>query len=641
MSIYLKRKIKIRKPIVFLCGSIYKKIYSDKRHIFKLFIENELNNNVHVLIIDDFLNKERLEDGLNIKVFEEIFSSIAAITYVFVESFSSVAELGLFTNSKNNSNNVIAIIPKEKNLLNNKIGYFVKEIILDVETNDSIIYNPKVIRFAYGTDYVDEHYYFYDDKLPKEIQYSFSQIKDCFYIEHEIVFSEYNNKFLNSTFYNFQYDLSKKLCYLDEKTLFYLVSAFIERKFTQSKIVYEEIKDTLIDEIYLLIQNSISESLYYYTNNIDIFDISIINNNAPAKEFIKYVIHFNKYFYQHLLNIDVATERKIIKFDDLFFNNLNVFFKKAKHIFEFDYENFTYTMSKKQYIRTFNIFNNKKVRKIITYKDIGSNNLKYNHILINKYIRKFLEDNDFYSECSFAYKKGLNTLQCVECHLNSKYFLKLDIEKFFESIKYEFVVKKFYNLMSNKINNLYRDEREKEKFLNIIKKIIYEASYNDSFPIGFITSPIISDLSMIEFDKNILDILYKIDERFIYTRYADDILVSLPDDFDKQYIYSIIKDELKKNDFMINEKKLEKKNLLKQGDYIRFVGLNIVFDGRKNSISLGKKFIKELAKSIVYNKHKSQYEINKNRGLVNYLKYNDKQGYKKLEKIINIYKKRN
>lgn len=636
MNIYLKERILIRKPIFFLCGSIYRNNLTDKRFIFKKYIEKKLNNNVHVLIIDDFISKERMEVNLDISLFEEIFASISFVTYIFIESFSSVAELGLFSNSKTN-NNMVAIIPKGNNLINNKLGYFLKDIMLDNDVREFVVYDPKVQRFAYGTDYVDEHYYFYNNCLPIKIASNFDNKIESITDYTDLTISEYDVYKRKLLFYEFSLDEVKKICYVNEKTMFYLISGFIEKNFSQSEIIYHEITDSTVERIYSQLNNSINNSLYYYKNLFYDYEVNIINSNISTVDFIKYSIHFNKYFYQHLLNQNNPHEKSIVKFDDLFHINSNIFYKKANDIFEFSYHKFRETIRKKDYIYSFNIYNNKKVRKIITYKTDEQNKLKENHILINECLRKYMDDKKIVNNNSFAYKRNHNTLQCISCHKNSRVFLKIDISKFFESINPNIVFNNLINLMQNDISKYYNNKYEFIYFEKIIKKIISECCYKKTFPIGFITSPIISDLSMIYFDKQLNYQLLNIDKNFIYTRYADDILISLPKEFSKDNIYDIVENELNKLNLKINEKKVEFKKLITKGDYIKFLGLNIVYNGSENLITIGNKFIKSLAKDIVHNKNKTQYEIMKINGLKNYLKYNDKQGYERLLKIIKIY----
>ncbi|WP_062271141.1 retron St85 family RNA-directed DNA polymerase [Endozoicomonas arenosclerae] len=122
---------------------------------------------------------------------------------------------------------------------------------------------------------------------------------------------------------------------------------------------------------------------------------------------------------------------------------------------------------------------------------------------------------------SVAYQDGVSILDNAKMHSSNRFFLKIDLENFFPSIKYtdlEPIVDKWHS--ENKIS-WELDQEAKEL---IRKSCFYK---EDLLPIGYPSSPIISNAVMHDFDTAINQII--LDNRFgetVYTRYADDLVFS-------------------------------------------------------------------------------------------------------------------
>lgn len=123
---------------------------------------------------------------------------------------------------------------------------------------------------------------------------------------------------------------------------------------------------------------------------------------------------------------------------------------------------------------------------------------------------------------AFAYRDTLSILHNAQQHQANKYFLKMDLKDFFPSIK-------FLDLLPI-IRAWHAKEKPKwELDKEAIEVIRLSCFYkNDTLPIGYPSSPIISNIVMFQFDSIISTLVgdKNIFGNVVYTRYADDLVFS-------------------------------------------------------------------------------------------------------------------
>ena len=117
------------------------------------------------------------------------------------------------------------------------------------------------------------------------------------------------------------------------------------------------------------------------------------------------------------------------------------------------------------------------------------------------------------TQWAWAYTPKRCAIDMAEQHRTSKWVLKIDLKNFFPSLNRE--------LLKNQLMKNYYIA----KIANIlnIDNLITVALLNDQLPQGSPLSPYLSNLAMIEFDWLLRNRLPK---NQIYTRYADDIIIS-------------------------------------------------------------------------------------------------------------------
>lgn len=149
-----------------------------------------------------------------------------------------------------------------------------------------------------------------------------------------------------------------------------------------------------------------------------------------------------------------------------------------------------------------------------------------------------------------AYTSKRSHLTALKTHQknNSKWFLKLDIKDFFPSCTYELIITELYKL------TLFAALTEETQ--TQLNKLIKLCCLNNALPQGSPISPYLSNLILTETDYKIENYLIQKNnpQRFIYTRYADDILISSRQHFDWKEIETEIQ-EILPNTFHIKTQK--------------------------------------------------------------------------------------
>ena len=165
-------------------------------------------------------------------------------------------------------------------------------------------------------------------------------------------------------------------------------------------------------------------------------------------------------------------------------------------------------------------------------------------------------------DSAFAYVKGRSVIDAVKEHQtnNSNWFLKIDLKDFFGSCSRDFIVKQLSQVYpfaeGLQEGPIYREATE--GFINDLATL---ACLDNKLPQGTPISPWLTNLIMIEFDYKINKMLTKIHEkglikqRYVYTRYADDILISAKQKFDYDKIIEEIKKIFKDTPLTIKDEK--------------------------------------------------------------------------------------
>ncbi|MHA3015071.1 reverse transcriptase family protein [Cupriavidus necator] len=149
-----------------------------------------------------------------------------------------------------------------------------------------------------------------------------------------------------------------------------------------------------------------------------------------------------------------------------------------------------------------------KTREVLSPDD----KLRAYHEFLRLFLLDFLPQNE---EVVFSYRKGVSAYDAVSRHAQSKFFFVCDIADFFPSLKRHRIRQ---TILSGKDSSPVADlDQWLERILDLV-------SVDDCLPMGFSTSPTISNAALLPFDNAVQ--WYCASRGLIYTRYSDDMVVS-------------------------------------------------------------------------------------------------------------------
>lgn len=125
-------------------------------------------------------------------------------------------------------------------------------------------------------------------------------------------------------------------------------------------------------------------------------------------------------------------------------------------------------------------------------------------------------------DVAIAYRKNISILDNAILHKNNRFFLKIDLKDFFPSIKYLDLIPKIREWHTKDKPAWLLDEEAE----NLIRLACFYKG--DILAVGYPSSPIISNIVMLDFDITILKLINNKNQfgDVVYTRYADDLVFS-------------------------------------------------------------------------------------------------------------------
>lgn len=222
---------------------------------------------------------------------------------------------------------------------------------------------------------------------------------------------------------------------------------------------------------------------------------------------------------------------------------------------------------KVSYIKTKN-----KLRKIVSYRSDDCALRGY-----HQQVNAFLEQRFIPSIFAKGYVKGRSIYDNAQAHMYNDYFIMLDIKDFFQNISHKQLSSKLFY----EINLVQPNQISQRECNNIVNACSVS---NRGIPLGFITSPVLSNIYLKEFDGIFYGKLKQMSlSNIIYTRYADDLTISFKTDCStklpdiESVIVATAESILKRYGLHLNGHKTRSYSLY-ISNHVRITGINVVKD---------------------------------------------------------------
>lgn len=224
-----------------------------------------------------------------------------------------------------------------------------------------------------------------------------------------------------------------------------------------------------------------------------------------------------------------------------------------------------------------------KYRKLVSYRS-NDCDLRKKHTMINN----FLNAHFIPSKFAKGYVKKRSIYHNALTHMYNDYFIMLDIKDFFSHICHKQLVNKLYY----ELNSMKKNQINMKECNDIIESCSVSSR---GLPLGFITSPVLSNIYMKEFDCVFYGNLKKLNiDKVLYTRYVDDMVISFKYPLKgknleiESVIIELASSLLKKYGLQINKKKTRSYNL-NTSNHVRITGINIIkSDSNYRYLSVGR-----------------------------------------------------
>ncbi|MDD3138362.1 MAG: reverse transcriptase domain-containing protein [Lachnospiraceae bacterium] len=267
-------------------------------------------------------------------------------------------------------------------------------------------------------------------------------------------------------------------------------------------------------------------------------------------------------------------------------------------------------------------------RKSYLIREIALTNYDSEHKDENAVQFNNIRENTYPSLFAKAYVAKRGIYENAKAHMYNDLFLKMDISNFFASIDHD-VLKL----------QLYREIKHAEKIepdMDMCAKIVEECSCGyPGLPLGLVSSPDLANVYLKKFDSLLYGKLksYPV-ENIIYTRYADDMIISFK--FHPKYkmytnqMKADVIDYLKEFKLDINEKKTSVVNL-EETNHVRITGLSVTkAEDNYRHISVGKKLKNEVFWDAIRicdsAEDRDEQEVKELKGMMSFILSVEKQG---------------
>lgn len=596
MSFHFIDRLIISRPLVFLCGP-YTNLKDPNPRDRRIILRKWINSNwissgvrtsgdkIHAypIIIDAILDADTQKaKNLKANLSEEILAQVAYRTYIFLDTMSTSYEFGEFTNYALGDNSVQVFLDDEyESRVKCPVNEYLKTSVSHRLTTYKAEYN--------GQGYI----FFPKNKVPKNIVEAISidspllpTYKSSFGIEF---IASSGSKGLRFGTFAFEETGTGYGFYAAPKTWFYFMSL------VQSKHSYMDLSgvSSSSDAVFIKFVHAVKKELFLSFCGFDKTPNKIKAWLAPIDIEIGCPLFGEEFFYHCVALLGLIKNSMGPGMGGVSYVSILPALPMAAMDGPLSYSRNLSRVQKflhdregiiKHGVASRTLVIKEKKRNIICYAPSKfGRDLRSAHETIAREFLSFLPT----SPNSFAYKGGHNTLECIRLHEGNTEFAKFDISKYFESITLAATMRKIFDLIiSFGKEEAFLPRFSSEALMRDIKGLLKPLFFDGHLPIGYVSSPKISDFYLYSLDEEMRKIV-----GVTYTRYADDVLLSSKDAGLLNFACETLISKLHTERLWINEGKSLRKSLINVNDSIRYLGINLIKRDHGYSYSISHKYL--------------------------------------------------
>lgn len=192
--------------------------------------------------------------------------------------------------------------------------------------------------------------------------------------------------------------------------------------------------------------------------------------------------------------------------------------------------------------------------------------LRKYHTFLNLFIFNRLPVKE---DVVYSYRKGTNVASAVRKHSERKHFYQTDFLNFFGSITADMVRGSI--VQGEEVLPVANIREYLDRILDLVL-------VDNALPMGFSTSPVISNAALLSFDEKFSD--YCEDRGLVYTRYSDDITVSSDEKGSLLELDGVIEGLLSSCGYSLMKLNEAKSKISSKGRKVKILGLVVLPNGQ-------------------------------------------------------------
>ncbi len=230
------------------------------------------------------------------------------------------------------------------------------------------------------------------------------------------------------------------------------------------------------------------------------------------------------------------------------------------------------------------------------------------------------------ASCVHGFRRGRSIVTGAKCHVRARALINVDLKDFFHSVTAERVERTLYASLRRRLVDETGEltMMQAAQFIGLIVKLCtWPIDGRRVLPQGAPTSPFLANLAARPLDKRIAELLSDMPGDYVYTRYADDLTISSPDEIDRRLLGEVLR-VVDWSGFHANPEKVRLSSTIRGSPHFRqkLEVTGLIIDPRERRVTIARKRMDRFRAMIHQAANASQLDehtIKRVEGIVSYV----------------------